>query len=215
LTIVASGKSRRAFCAPDETKVRIFRAGTSRGSARGRETRRQRESVGTDSRVLRLGTAVYTPVEGSGANFFSRGESFEGGVNVCAETRTGRALRARWRRHIAQRDVTKTRVSSALLRRVEIFARGRAAEKFLGARFAGLRFAFAPQQRGAALTHKIKWSHCYFFPAVVIGWQCTSIRDCTVCRHPLMARRAAMAKKRKTKAATKKTAKKTTKRKKK
>jgi hypothetical protein len=25
------------------------------------------------------------------------------------------------------------------------------------------------QQRDAALTHKIKWSHCYFFFAVVIG----------------------------------------------
>ena len=25
-------------------------------------------------------------------------------------------------------------------------------------------------ERGAALTHKIKWSHCYFFFAVVIGW---------------------------------------------
>jgi hypothetical protein len=24
-------------------------------------------------------------------------------------------------------------------------------------------------KRGAALTHKIKWNHCYFFPAVVIG----------------------------------------------
>src|SRR6516164_8488839 len=32
----------------------------------------------------------------------------------------------------------------------------------------------------AALTHKIKRSHCYFSPAVVIGLQCGSIRDCTV-----------------------------------
>ena len=31
----------------------------------------------------------------------------------------------------------------------------------------------------APLTHKIKWSDCYFFPSVVIGDQCGSIRDCT------------------------------------
>ena len=65
----------------------------------------------------------------------------------------------------------------------------------------------------AALTHKIKWSHCYFFPAVVIGLECGSIRDCTAPISPsTQARRAAMAKKRKAKA---KTAKKTAKRRKK
>jgi hypothetical protein len=31
------------------------------------------------------------------------------------------------------------------------------------------RFVCRAQQRDAALTHKIKWSHCYFFFAVVIG----------------------------------------------
>jgi hypothetical protein len=64
----------------------------------------------------------------------------------------------------------------------------------------------AVQRRGRALTHKIKQSHCYFFPAVVIGWQCTSIRDCTASMSPsTQARRAAMAKKRKAKAKAKKT----------
>ena len=67
-----------------------------------------------------------------------------------------------------------------------------------------------------ALTHNIKRKHCYFFPAVVIGWQCPSIRDGTAPISPsTQARRAAMAKKRKAKAATKKTAKKTKRRKKK
>ena len=77
--------------------------------------------------------------------------------------------------------------------------------------------AFASRRQGAALTHKIKRSHCYFFPAVVIGCECTSIRDCTapnVAIHS-MARRAAMAKKRKTKAAAKKTVKKVKRKKKK
>jgi hypothetical protein len=38
--------------------------------------------------------------------------------------------------------------------------------------------------RVAALTHKIKRSHCYFSPAVVIRLQCGSIRDCTAPRSP-------------------------------
>src|SRR5262249_21254857 len=44
----------------------------------------------------------------------------------------------------------------------------------------------------AALTHKIKRSHCYFSAAVVIGMQCESIRDRTVPISPsTQARRAA------------------------
>jgi hypothetical protein len=38
--------------------------------------------------------------------------------------------------------------------------------------------------RVTALTHKIKRSHCYFSPAVVIRLQCGSIRDCTAPRSP-------------------------------
>jgi hypothetical protein len=46
--------------------------------------------------------------------------------------------------------------------------------------------ALCKRSRVAALTHKIKWSHCYFFLAVVIRMQCRSIRDCTApIRHPL------------------------------
>jgi hypothetical protein len=63
-----------------------LRAVTPRGVARGRETRRRRESVGTDSRVLRLETPVGAPVEASGAKFFSGGESLNVGVNARAKT---------------------------------------------------------------------------------------------------------------------------------
>jgi len=60
--------------------------------------------------------------------------------------------------------------------------------------------AHAALSRSGAVTHKIKQSHCYFFPAVVIGCQCWSIRDRTAPMSPsTQARRAAMAKKRKTK----------------
>ena len=58
----------------------------------------------------------------------------------------------------------------------------------------------------------VKRSRCFSHCAVVIGVQCMSIRDCTVPKSPsLMARRAVMAKraKSKTKSAAKKTAKKT------
>jgi hypothetical protein len=48
-------------------------------------------------------------------------------------------------------------------------ANARACESLRDADFAEYRRAFARRLSGAALTHKIKWSHCYFFPAVVIG----------------------------------------------
>ena len=57
-------------------------------------------------------------------------------------------------------------------------------------------------------TQSVKWSQCFFRRAGVIGMKCTSIRDGTVPTSPLIvARRAAMAKKRKAKKAAKKTAK--------
>jgi hypothetical protein len=48
-------------------------------------------------------------------------------------------------------------------------ANARATENLFDACFAKYRQGFAPRRWGAALTHKIKRSHCYFFPAVVIG----------------------------------------------
>jgi hypothetical protein len=48
-------------------------------------------------------------------------------------------------------------------------ANARATENLFDADFAKYRRMFARRRRGAALTHKIKRSHCYFFPAVVIG----------------------------------------------
>ena len=48
-------------------------------------------------------------------------------------------------------------------------ASARTTENLFDADFAKYRRTFARRRRGAALTHKIKRSHCYFFPAVVIG----------------------------------------------
>ncbi len=135
---------------------------------------------------------------------------------VPAKTRTNGKRCARAQRNPAKRDVAKTRVSSALLQRAKFFVRNYFGEEFFVRAFRRRSRRGRGRERGAALTHNIKRSHCYFFPAVVIGWQCSSIRDCTAPMSPsTQARRAAMAKKRKTKAAEKKTAKKTTKRRKK
>ena len=102
------------------------------------------------------------------------------------------------------RHFCDTRKSSHEFRQCKSSVRGVASAR--------MNFGERPPQP-APPTHKIKRSHCYFFPAVVIGLQCGSIRDCTVPISPsTQARRAAMAKKRKAKA---KTAKKTTKRRKK
>jgi hypothetical protein len=51
----------------------------------------------------------------------------------------------------------------------KLIANARANENLFDAYFAKYRRALARRQPGAALTHKIKRSHCYFFPAVVIG----------------------------------------------
>ena len=58
---------RRALSSPAETEARISRALPPRGTACSRETCRERESVGTDSRVLRRGGAVNMPAEASSA----------------------------------------------------------------------------------------------------------------------------------------------------
>jgi hypothetical protein len=66
--------------------------------------------------------------------------------------------------------------SRKLMRRQNFFARRRASA----------RTTRCTRRRRAAAKHKIKTVHYYFFPAVVIRWQCSSIRDCTyLCRHPL------------------------------
>jgi hypothetical protein len=48
-------------------------------------------------------------------------------------------------------------------------ANARGCESLLDADFAEYLRVFARRRLSAALTHKIKQSHCYFFPAVVIG----------------------------------------------
>jgi len=53
-----------------EIESRMIPTMTARGVARSRRMRRGSESVGTDSRVLRLGWAVNAPLDASGANFF-------------------------------------------------------------------------------------------------------------------------------------------------
>jgi len=60
-------KDAARFPLRTETEVKMSLAATPRSVARGRGTRRRRESVGTDSRVLCLGEAVNMPAEASGA----------------------------------------------------------------------------------------------------------------------------------------------------
>ena len=148
---------------------KISHAALSRGAARGRERRRWRELVGSISRVLRRQRPADASTEASGAKFFWLGES--GTITAVAATKVhaNAACRARSPTQRRATIVAKTRVSSALLQRAQILSRVCAAEKFFAARFSENRTAPARRRRGAALTHKIKWSHCYFFPAVVIG----------------------------------------------
>jgi hypothetical protein len=109
------------------------------------------------------------PEKAFAAKLFWLGESvaIDGVAAGFARVRRARDMSAARAR--IQHCTTKSRISSALLQRVQIYVRVCAAKKFVGARFRESRAAFALRRWGAGLTHKIKRSHCYFFPAVVIG----------------------------------------------
>jgi hypothetical protein len=176
----------------------------------------RRESVATDSRVLCLSKAVNVLARPSGGKIFRGGECAAGAAIAPAQTRANDARRVRARRNSANRFGRETPNSPALLAHANFFVRVCADKRIVRRALHRRPRCGWRRASGAAVTHKIKRTHCYFFPAVVIGWQCWSIRDRTVPMSPsTQARRAAMAKKRKTKAAAKKTARKTTKRKKK
>jgi hypothetical protein len=112
---------------------------------------------------------VRAPAKAPAAKKFWLGESGTIAAVAVAKARANAARCALAQHNDAQRHITKTRISSALLQRAEIFSRARVAQKFIGAHFSENRAVSVPRRRGAALTHKIKRSHCYFFPAVVIG----------------------------------------------
>ena len=148
---------------------KISHAALSRGAARGRERRRWRELVGSIRAFCVAKGPQTRPRRRPAQNFFGLVNPAllrPSRLRKCTPTpRAARASPTQRRATI----VAKTRVSSALLQRAQILSRVCAAEKFFAARFSENRTAPARRRRGAALTHKIKWSHCYFFPAVVIG----------------------------------------------
>ncbi len=140
---------------------------------------RRRESVPPDSRVLCPKAAVNEPAQASAAKLFSCGETGTAGAVTRAKTSTADARCVCARQKFAPRDAVKSRISSALLLCRDFLARVRVAAKNSRRAFYRARAARARASAGAALTHKIKQSHCYFSPAVVIGCQCWSIRDRT------------------------------------
>jgi hypothetical protein len=115
-------------------RTRQFRAQRRRETpARGRAACRRRESLGTDSRVLRLERAVNTPAKASGAKLFSYDESGRRAAVARSNTRMCAACRVRARHEIAARAMNKTQVSSALLQSHRFALRARVAENFFGA----------------------------------------------------------------------------------
>jgi hypothetical protein len=79
--------------------------------ARGRRTYLRRESVGTDSRVLRLGGPVNTSAEASGAKLFSRRKSGRITVVKRAKFRANDETHARICRRSKNYDSKETRIS--------------------------------------------------------------------------------------------------------
>ena len=138
-----------------------------------------RESVASDSRVLRPKMPFSGSAQASGAKLFSTGELRAVDRIARIEARAMRAHDACLRNKMFSRDGAKSRYSSALLHGGDFFARVRVDTKIFSVYVLRARSRVRCSVQGAALTHKIKLSHCYFSPAVVIGCQCWSIRGRT------------------------------------
>ena len=82
------------------------------------------------------------------------------------------------------RDARKAPFHRHFLRSTQTFAEISATRRCLHAAPRVGPPSLADIAEAASLTHKIKWSPCYFSPAVVIRLQCGSIRDCTAPRSP-------------------------------
>ena len=189
----------------------------ARRVVRGDAESRRRESLATDSRVLRPATAVKAAFCGLRRKIIlPRGIRRRDRVCACADSVIDVCEACTTMRNAQRRTAWKPAFYRHFCAAPKVLPARAAKNDSASCDLPRAPVAFASRRRGAALTHKIKLSHCYFFPAVVIGCQCTSIRDCTVPMSPsTQARRAAMAKKRKTKAAAKKAPKKTKRKKKK
>jgi hypothetical protein len=137
----------------------------------GRKARRRRESVGADSFVFRLEAAADTAKAPSGANFFSCGESSGFGVVTDAKTpAAGTRACAPAGKHLKIGFGENPHDIGVFAPRTNNRAKSRAEKYFPREIRAAIAVRGRQKGGGAALTHKIKRSHCYFFSAVVIGW---------------------------------------------
>jgi len=139
----------------------------------------RRESVPPDSCVWRSEKPVCGSAQAFGAKFFSAGELRAAGIAVRTKVRPANARGVRVREKVIPRDAAKTRYPWAFPRSRDFSRAFARMQRIFSAQFYRAHLQASRGARGAALTHKIKQSHCYFFPAVVIGCQCWSIRDRT------------------------------------
>jgi hypothetical protein len=116
-----------------ETDAKLSSAPTPAAAPHGCGTRRCRESLGPDSRVLRLDGAANAPFEAFGAKLFSRGESAATAANAAAKTGVDGAQRAREQQNSKPSKVNKTSNSSAFPRCRDFSACENAARAFFGA----------------------------------------------------------------------------------
>ena len=161
---------RRAGARTPETFAKISFAWVPRGVASSLRRRRRSESVGP---ICAFCVPKRPPERRFGpfaAKNFWLGESVTASVLAAAKACACEASCSAPDRE----EQTTTRyknpqfIGISAMREKQIASAG-AIENLFVADFAKYRRAFAWRQRGAALTHKIKRSHCYFFPAVVIG----------------------------------------------
>ena len=164
------GKFRRARCAHAPSVAKISRSRLPRGVADGLQRHRRSESPAP----IRAFCVPKRPPEGLfepfAAKKFCLGESVTASAFAAAKACACEAsCSAREREEqTTTRDKNPQFIGISASHEKQI-ANARTTENLFDADFAKYRRAFARRRRGAALTHKIKRSHCYFFPAVVIG----------------------------------------------
>jgi hypothetical protein len=155
--------------AEGRASAKISAALPSCDSANGSRVRHESESLAADSCDLGPRRPPGAPFSRFAAKIFCLGESVPAPALPTAKAHRcepGRNTREHEHKTIARKENPQFIGISAAC--AKLTANARATKNLLEADFTECRPALMRQRRGAALTHKIKWSHCYFFPAVVI-----------------------------------------------
>jgi len=204
---VAARRCVREFSLPRARQGRFDLVRSAHGMARAA---RSAESLAADSRGFdRIRLLSRRPRGICGKKIFGLGKCDTRRNFSAAKRRRGGVFAIKCGLELNSTKRAKSQIPSRFSRSAEFslaHSSSRALVRRERARCAPISVLVGRYRR--ARTRSVKWSRCFFRRAGVIGMQCTSIRGGTVPTSPhIVARRAAMAKKRKAKKVAKKAAK--------